>query len=49
MELCRRQGIDMPIVEAAYQVLYENAEPRQVIRTLLLRRRKAESEDISWI
>ena len=48
-ELCRRQGIDMPIVEAAYQVLYENAEPRQVIRTLLLRRRKAESEDISWI
>lgn len=48
-ELCRHQGIDMPIVEAAYRVLYEQMEPRQVIQNLLLRRRKAESEDIRWM
>ena len=48
-EMCLRQGIDMPIVESAYRVLYENADPRQVVRSLLLRRRKAESEDISWL
>ena len=48
-ELSKQQGIDMPIVGAAYQVLYENANPRDVLQNLLLRRRKAESEDICWL
>lgn len=48
-ELCQHQGIDMPIVGAAYRVLYENVDPRKVLQDLLLRRRKAESEDITWL
>ena len=43
-----RQHIDMPIVGAAYQVLYENAQVGQVIPELLSRHRKAESEDAGW-
>lgn len=48
-ELSRRQGIDMPIVGAAYQVLYEGVDPRQAIQRLLGRQRKAESEDLGWM
>lgn len=46
--LSRRQGIDMPIVEAAYQVLYEERNVRELIPRLLMRKRKAESEDAGW-
>lgn len=48
-ELSRRQGVDMPIVNAAYAVLYQNADAREVVRALLLRSRKAESEDAGWL
>lgn len=46
--LGKRQGIDMPIVGAAYAVLYEGADVQKVIQTLLNRQRKAESEDAGW-
>ncbi|MGN1016690.1 MAG: NAD(P)H-dependent glycerol-3-phosphate dehydrogenase [Faecousia sp.] len=49
MELCRRQQVEMPIIQAAWQVLYENADPRETVRTLLLRQRKSESEDAGWL
>lgn len=49
MELCLRQKVEMPIIQAAWQVLYENADPRETVRSLLLRRRKAESEDAGWL
>lgn len=48
-ELGKRQGIDMPIVNAAYQVLYEGIPAGEVIRSLLLRERKPESEDAGWL
>ena len=48
-ELGKQQGIDMPITEAAYKVLYEGADPRTACSELLLRRRKAESEDAGWL
>ena len=48
-ELGKKQGIDMPITEAAYQVLYEGAQVADVFRTLKNRRRKAESEDAGWL
>ncbi len=48
-ELGRRQGVDMPIVSAAYAVLYENQSPAKVVETLLHRSRKAESEDAGWL
>lgn len=48
-ELGKAQGVDMPITEAAYKVLYENADVRQVISQLLIRQKKAESEDAGWM
>ena len=44
-----RQGIDMPITEAAYRVLYEGGDVKTVCQKLLTRRRKAESEDAGWL
>ena len=47
-ELKERQGVEMPIVEAAYGVLYRGENARETVRRLLLRQRRAESEDASW-
>lgn len=47
-ELSRKQGIEMPITEAAYRVLYEGANARDVVSSLLLRSPKPESEDAGW-
>jgi len=46
--LAKKMGVEMPITEAAYQVLYENADAQEVVRNLFLRRKKAESEDAGW-
>ena len=48
-ELGKRQGIDMPITEAAYKVLYENMDVKEAFQNLLTRDRKAESEDAGWL
>lgn len=48
-ELGKAQGIDMPITEAAYQVLYEGANVREAVHSLLKRERRAESEDAGWL
>ena len=48
-ELCQQQQVDMPIIHAAYQVLYENADARRTVAALLTRQRRAESEDAGWI
>ena len=48
-ELCRKQQVDMPIIHAAYQVLYENVDARKAVAALLTRQRRAESEDAGWI
>lgn len=48
-ELSKRQGIDMPITQAAYQVLYEHANVAEVFSNLMIRRRKSESEDSGWL
>ena len=48
-ELCQKQKVEMPIIHAAYQVLYEGVEPRQAVSSLLLRQRRAESEDAGWL
>lgn len=48
-ELCQRQKVEMPIIHAAYQVLYESVDPRQAVSSLLLRQRRAESEDAGWL
>ena len=47
--LCQKQGIDMPIVRAAYEVLDEGASAREAVHNLLIRQRKAEPEDAGWL
>ena len=48
-ELGQRQGIDMPITEAAYKVLYEGADVKETFLGLMSRQRKAESENPGWL
>jgi glycerol-3-phosphate dehydrogenase (NAD(P)+) len=47
--LGQQVGIDMPITEAAYKVLYENAPTGETFQALMSRSRKAESEDAGWL
>ena len=47
--LGRKQGVDMPITEAAYSVLYEGTPAREAVQALLLRSRKTESENPGWL
>ena len=47
-ELGKQQGVEMPIITAAYQVLYEGRSAAEAIRELLSRRKKAEQEDAGW-
>jgi glycerol-3-phosphate dehydrogenase (NAD(P)+) len=48
-ELGKTVGVEMPIVEAAYKVLYEGASARESVQELLVRSRKAESENPGWL
>ncbi len=42
--VARRESVDMPIVEAIYRILYENAPARDVVRGLMMRPVRAEIE-----
>lgn len=46
--LAKRNNVDMPIVNAAYSVLYNGVPADSVIELLMKRTRKSESEDIGW-
>lgn len=46
--LADKWGVEMPITQAAYQVLYENKDPKAVIRELMTRAKKHEIEE-SWV
>lgn len=46
--LAKRNSVDMPIVNAAYSVLYDGVSADSVIELLMKRTRKAESEDVGW-
>ena len=48
-ELGKRMGIDMPITQAAYQVLYQGANVQETFLGLMSRQRKAETEDAGWL
>lgn len=43
-ELARREGIEMPIVEAMYRVLYEGMPPLEAVVALMTRRLRAERD-----
>ncbi len=46
--LADKTNVEMPILQAAYQVLYQDADPRQMILNLMTRAKKHEIEE-SWI
>ena len=46
--LCRHQGVEMPILEAAHQVLYQGIPAKAAMHNLLIRKRKPE-EDMGWM
>ncbi len=48
-ELAESLNVDMPIVRGAYELLHRGAEAQQVVRNLLLRERRPESEDAGWL
>lgn len=47
-ELCQRQGVDMPIVTAAYECLYQGKSAKEAVRDLLGRQKRPEQEDAGW-
>ena len=47
-ELCQRQGVEMPILQAAYEVLYQGIPARTAMHELMVRKRKTE-EDMGWM
>ena len=48
-QLAQKVGVEMPITEAAYRVLYEGMSAADMTAELLMRRKKAESEDAGWL
>ena len=48
-ELCRKQGVDGPIFQEAYQVLYEGKNAAEATANLLRRKKGQESEDAGWL
>ena len=46
--LADKAGVEMPITQAAYAVLYEGKDPKSVVTELMTRDRKSENEE-SWV
>ena len=46
--LAAKYGIEMPISEGAYQVLYNHKRPEDVLEELMCREKKHEIEDARW-
>lgn len=44
--LAKKYNVEMPIVSAAYRVLFENASPREEVLSLMQREKKTEPEII---
>ena len=48
-ELCQKIGVEMPILQAAYSVLYGNATAAEAVHNLLIRQKRAEPENPGWL
>ncbi|AEF94845.1 Glycerol-3-phosphate dehydrogenase (NAD(P)+) [Desulfotomaculum nigrificans CO-1-SRB] len=46
-QLARRQGIEMPITDQIYQVLFNNLTPREAVLNLMSRGKKLELEEVT--
>lgn len=47
--LCKKQDVEMPILQAAYNVLYKDMPADMAVHKLLERSPKPESEDAGWM
>ena len=47
-ELAKKHDVHMPITEAAYDVLYNGADPRSALTCLMQREKTSEEEDDAW-
>lgn len=47
-KLAQRYHVEMPITQAAYEVLYENRDPRQALMGLMQRAEKSELDYAQW-
>jgi len=47
--LCQQAGVEMPILRQAYAVLYEGQPVSAVVENLMLRARRREQDDPSWV
>lgn len=48
-KLALETGVEMPISEQTYKVLYEGKDAKQVVKELMTRDRKPEYEDMTWM
>lgn len=48
-KLSKKMGVEMPISEQTYKVLYEGKNAKQVVRELMARGKKPEYEDMTWM
>ncbi|WP_082233983.1 NAD(P)H-dependent glycerol-3-phosphate dehydrogenase [Halobacillus massiliensis] len=48
-QLSKKQDVDMPITQGIYEVLFEDADPRDVVTKLMTRIRRHEMEDLTNI
>lgn len=46
--LSRKAGVDMPICQQAYAVLYEGKQPLETVQSLMGRQKKQEFESLGW-
>ncbi|MCK5726707.1 MAG: NAD(P)-dependent glycerol-3-phosphate dehydrogenase [Thiotrichaceae bacterium] len=47
--LAQRAGVEMPICDLVYKILYQQLPPQQAVETLLSRQQKAEASDIAKV
>ena len=45
--LAQKTGVEMPIAQAAYEVLYQGRDPKLVVTDLMNRSKRSEQEE-SW-
>ena len=48
-QLSTREGVEMPISQCAYEVLYEGKQVREVVRELMTRAKKDELLETAWL
>lgn len=48
VELGQKYGVELPIIEQVYQVLFEGKDPKEAVGALMLRDRKVENPLLPW-